>query len=114
MQEVLLIHFPPIHIFYRCNLPVFSLSHQNYILFLPKKPLPLSPVEPFVPVRTPIFIADNNQRVVKQRDGSSENSYHEDLPQGGVENPGTPHRGDAEVPRSRKQTRDADPKIQRG
>lgn len=71
-------------------------------------------MEPFVPVRPPVLAADDNQGVVQQRDGGSQYSYHHDLSQSGVEETGTPHRRDAEVPRSRKQTGDAEPKIERG
>lgn len=70
----------------------------------PQESFQLSPVESFVPVCTSILIADDYQRVVKQRDSSSKYSYHNNLSQSGVENTRTSHRRDTEVPRSRKQT----------
>lgn len=71
-------------------------------------------MESFVPGGPPVLVADDNQRVVQQGDSGSQNPNHHDLPQRRVEHTGTPHGGDTEVPRGRKQTRDADPKIQRG
>lgn len=106
-------HFPPIYLFHSYVVPIHP-SHQNYTSFLPPEPFQHSPVKSFVPGCTPILIADDYQRVVKQRDSSSKYSNHHDLTQSSVENTWTSHWRNAEVPRSGKQTRNADPKIQRG